>query len=284
MTRDPFKIDGPACISFSGGRTSGMMLKKILDAHGGKLPDDVIVCFANTGKEMPETLDFVRDCADAWNVSIVWLEYAGKNDDGKKLLAVVNHGSCSRDGEPFIRLLKDRNFLPNPVARFCTVELKIRVIHRYLKSIGFMEWTSCIGYRSDESKRIARLGNQDYGKHEEKIAPLSKIGVTKYDVAQFWRDQPFDLQLPNMNGTTMHGNCDLCFLKGGNQVLALIREEPERATWWIKAESLALASKPSGAMFRTDRPSYASMLEMALGHGELFPFHDDKIECMGCTD
>lgn len=32
MTRDPFLIEGPAVISFSGGRTSGYMLRRILDA------------------------------------------------------------------------------------------------------------------------------------------------------------------------------------------------------------------------------------------------------------
>ena len=52
---DVYKIEGPACISFSGGRTSAYMLYKILQAWSGKLPDDVVVCFANTGKEMEET-------------------------------------------------------------------------------------------------------------------------------------------------------------------------------------------------------------------------------------
>ncbi len=66
MTNNPYQIEGPAIISFSGGRTSGMMLRKILDAHGGTLPPDVRVLFANTGKEMLETLDFVRECSDRW--------------------------------------------------------------------------------------------------------------------------------------------------------------------------------------------------------------------------
>lgn len=60
----PYQIEGPALISFSGGRTSAYLLKHILDACGGALPANVIACFANTGKEMPETLDFVGDCRD----------------------------------------------------------------------------------------------------------------------------------------------------------------------------------------------------------------------------
>ena len=61
-----YKIQGPAIISFSGGRTSGYMLYHILEAYDGKLPDDVVVAFANTGKERSETLDFVNDCSGYW--------------------------------------------------------------------------------------------------------------------------------------------------------------------------------------------------------------------------
>ena len=56
-----FLIEGPAVIAFSGGRTSGLMLYRILEAHGGALPDDVVPVFCNTGKEHHATLDFVRD-------------------------------------------------------------------------------------------------------------------------------------------------------------------------------------------------------------------------------
>jgi len=35
---NPYRITEPSIISFSGGRTSGYMLKKILNAFGGKLP------------------------------------------------------------------------------------------------------------------------------------------------------------------------------------------------------------------------------------------------------
>ena len=60
MTNDPFRIDSPTCISFSGGRTSAYMLWRVLMAHGGHLPDEAIVCFANTGKEDEATLRFVH--------------------------------------------------------------------------------------------------------------------------------------------------------------------------------------------------------------------------------
>ena len=55
---DPFQILEPTVISFSGGRTSGYMLWRILQANNG-LPEEAIVTFANTGKEEEATLEFV---------------------------------------------------------------------------------------------------------------------------------------------------------------------------------------------------------------------------------
>lgn len=279
---NPYRIDSPTCISFSGGRTSAYMLYKVLEANEMKLPSEAIVCFANTGKEDEATLQFVKDCQDNWNVPITWLEYVDA-EETKDRWKQVNFESASRDGEPFEALIRKRNYLPNPVSRFCTVELKVRTIHRYLKAHGWKEWESMLGIRADEQRRLAKIGNQDYGKHEEKIAPLGRLGVTKETVGEFWRSQPFDLGLPNMNGVTMHGNCDLCFLKGGAQVLSLIQEKPERAVWWAKMEALALASRPSGAVFRSDRPSYAQMIKFASEQKDMFDPNEETIACF-CGD
>jgi len=125
MSRDPFKIDGPTCISFSGGRTSAYMLWRVLQSNGG-LPSDAVACFANTGKEDEATLRFVRDCGLNWNVPIVWVEY--RNDE--KGFALVDFEPASRVGEPFEAIIRKRNYLPNPVTRFCTSELKIRTMHK----------------------------------------------------------------------------------------------------------------------------------------------------------
>jgi 3'-phosphoadenosine 5'-phosphosulfate sulfotransferase (PAPS reductase)/FAD synthetase len=258
------------------------MLWRVLQDNNGKLPDDAIVCFANTGKECEETLEFVRDCQVNWNVPIVWLEYIAYKDDEPKFQKVTFE-TASRNGEPFKALIVKRGFVPNPVARFCTVELKVRTIHRYLKSIGWKEWDSMLGIRADEQRRLAKIGNQDYGKHEEKIAPLGSSGITKKDIGKFWNEQSFDLGLPNNNGVTMHGNCDLCFLKGAAQILSLIAEKPERAIWWAEIEQLGLAAKPSGANFRTDRPNYAAMLKFTQEQRDMFDPNEEGISCF-CGD
>lgn len=279
--RDPFKIDSPTCISFSGGRTSAYMLWRVLQSNGC-LPQEAVVCFANTGKEDEATLRFVDRCSKEWGVPITWVEYVWA-EEGKDRFKVVDFETASRNGEPFEALIKSRNYLPNPVSRFCTVEMKVRAIHRYLKSIGWTEWDSFIGIRADEQRRLAKIGNQDYGKYEEKVAPLGAVGVTKDMVGEFWRNQPFDLELPNINGVTYHGNCDLCYLKGASQILSLIAEKPERAIWWARMESLELSSQPSGAKFRTDRPSYAEMLKFSKEQRDMFSEQTETIPCF-CGD
>jgi 3'-phosphoadenosine 5'-phosphosulfate sulfotransferase (PAPS reductase)/FAD synthetase len=278
---NPYLITEPTCISFSGGRTSGYMLYKILEAHDMSLPSDAIVCFANTGKECEETLEFVRDCGKNWGVDIHWLEYVYDEVPSNRHKRVTFE-TASRNGEPFAASI-DQNgkpFLPNPVARICTINLKIKVIDKYLKSLGWdhnekMDW---VGIRADEQRRAAKI--------DRSRLPLVSAGVTKRTVGDFWKAQSFDLNLPSVNGVTMHGNCDLCFLKPANQVFTLIQEKPERAIWWMDMEKHAQTSDKTygdGARFRKDRPSYAQMYEYAKNQQNLFDPQEEAIACF-CGD
>ena len=276
---DPFKIIEPTVISFSGGRTSAYMLWRILQSNDG-LPDDAIVCFANTGKEEEATLQFVKDCSDKWNVPITWLEFQ-QAEEPKDRFKVVTFETASRNGEPFWDLIhQSTGYLPNPVARVCTAQLKIRTIHNYCKSIGFkhnenMDW---IGIRADEPRRAAKV--------DISRVPLFADGITRHDISHFWNKQNFDLGLPNMNGVTMHGNCDLCFLKPAHQIQSLIQEKPERAIWWIEAEKSVQTSNKSfgdGGRFRKDRPSYQQMYDYAMNQSDMFDKDEESIPCF-CGD
>ena len=287
MSRDPFKIDGPTCISFSGGRTSAYMLWRVLQSHGGKLPDECIVCFANTGKEEEATLRFVRDCGARWSVPIVWVEYRADAPG----FAVVDFDTASRNGEPFEALIRKRNYLPNPVARFCTVELKILRAVDVMRSRGYDEYENLVGFRADEPSRVAKIRANPSGgtRGVERRAPLADVGVSKYDVMRFWQSHPFDLALSNINGTTPDGNCDLCFLKHSATIMSKIAKEPARAVWWASVEgSIDNPTVKGGGYFRNDRPSYAQMLAFSKDQADAFGHAaaqvDDAIECVGCTD
>lgn len=153
---NPYFITGPALISFSGGRTSAYMLRQILDAHGGTLPDDVVVTFANTGKEREETLRFVHECETRWGVRVHWLEWR----DAKPCYEEVGYNSAARNGEPFAALIAKKNYLPNSVTRFCTTELKIRPMRDFCKALGWKNWTNIIGLRYDEGHRVLKALEQ----------------------------------------------------------------------------------------------------------------------------
>lgn len=272
MIRDPFFLQGPAVVSFSGGRTSAYMLWRILQAHGGELPDDVIVLFANTGKEMPQTLDFVRDCAERWGVPITWVEYAD-HDEVAQRWRVVTYETASRNGEPFAALIRRKKMLPNVIARFCTADLKIRAMHRMLKETrGWTEWTEAVGLRADEMHRVASIKASNEGKRDV-ICPLATAGVTKRDVAAFWQRQNFDLNLPNVNGRTPHGNCDLCFLKPIATVRAIMRDIPGSADWWVEQEHIV------GARWRKDWPPYEQVAANVEASADLFAENGRATDC-----
>jgi 3'-phosphoadenosine 5'-phosphosulfate sulfotransferase (PAPS reductase)/FAD synthetase len=262
---DPFKITEPTCISFSGGRTSAYMLWRVLQAHQMSLPDEAIVCFANTGKEDEATLRFVQDCSTNWNVPIVWLEYQCEKPGYK----IVSFETASRNGEPFEALIRKKNYLPNPIARFCTEELKVKTINKYLDDEG-IDSSTMVGIRADEPRRISKLRERGL------LIPLFDAGVTQNDVQTFWKAQSFNLGLPFRDGVTPLGNCDLCFLKWPQQIMGLIKDNPERASWWAKQEQAI------NATFRSDRPSYGQMHKFLSDQSDMFD-NAGSVECF-CGD
>lgn len=251
MSGNPYFITGPALISFSGGRTSAYMLHEILRAHDGKLPDDVVVAFANTGKEREETLRFVHECGSRWGVKINWLEWRRE----QPYFEEVGFNSASRDGEPFKALIDWKQRLPNSFERWCTEFLKVKTLFAFARSIGMIDggYGEVIGLRNDEGHRILKaLENANFKmKKGVQVArvpprkvffPLAKAKAVKLDVMQFWLGetgrfpsdnlpQGFDLGLDDYEG-----NCDFCFLKGKGIRKRIIRDRPAVASWWSARE------------------------------------------------
>jgi hypothetical protein len=241
MSHPAYKIEGPALISFSGGRTSAFMLHEIIRAHGGSLPDDVKVAFANTGKEREETLRFVYECSVLWNVKVHWLEWC----DAKPCFEVVGYNSASRSGEPFAALIAKKKRLPNWQERWCTEYLKVRPLTAFAQQQGWATgaYAEIIGLRHDEGLRILR-GMDNAEKHGRRcVYPLSRAKITRSDVLSFWKAQPFDLGLQSWEG-----NCDLCFMKGRGLRKRIIRDNPHAADWWNDQEQVL-----GGSFDRRDR-------------------------------
>lgn len=230
MKSNPYKVELPFVISFSGGRTSAFMLAKIIEAHGGTMPAGGHVCFANTGREHEETLVFVEACARNMGIAIHWVERDFTQESGVR---TVDFASASRNGEPFEQLIKKKKTLPNFIRRFCTEELKVRAIAKHMKSIGVAEGTMVVGLRADEPRRVARVRGDVRGGFDY-VVPIADAGHTIEDVNRFWSSMPYDLKLPGNDRA--FGNCDLCFLKGKRIQERVLRAEPDRAAWWQRME------------------------------------------------
>ncbi|WP_174301405.1 3'-phosphoadenosine 5'-phosphosulfate sulfotransferase [Caulobacter sp. S45] len=280
MTADPFLITGPALISCSGGRTSAYMLWRILQAHGGTLPGDVVVAFANTGKEREETLRFVHECGTRWGVRVRWVEWRPQHAMDGDLLAAdpagfeeVGYNSASRAGEPFEDMVRRKQMLPNVTMRFCTTKLKVDTMRRLMLSLGHQHWLNPVGLRYDEGHRVLKqLARNDAGKQRYKaVMPLATGRVTKPDVMRFWLGpsgrfpsstlpQGFDLGLRDHEG-----NCDLCFLKGRGALARLIADGAD-AGWWVRmeAETEARGKMRDRRMMRFSKDrSYAELVRDA---------------------
>lgn len=272
---NPFKIEGPALVSFSGGRTSGFMLHEIVSAHGGVLPQDVFVTFANTGREMPETLDFVRDCGEQFGVEIVWLEYQRREEPAQRWKR-VSYETAARAGEPFDALLAGKKFLPNVVARFCTQDLKIRPMRDFARSQGWDYWTNVVGLRADERYRVASIKASADRERWDIAVPLAAAGVSKHEVSAFWEARNWGLRLPTINGTTPMGNCDCCFLKGEATIAGIMRQRPGRGQWWADKERETRATW-------SKRFSHSRLNELATEPGLLDFLPSERIGDCYCT-
>lgn len=187
----------------------------------------------------------------------------------------VGFNSADRSGVWFEKLIERHNVLPNPLVRYCTKDLKIRTLHRYMRSLGHTSFLDVVGLRADEMHRVERLANSTEAKRA--FAPMAAAGHTENDVLKFWREQPFDLGLQGFEG-----NCDLCFLKRRETLKRIIREGRADPTWWIKMEATKKVS-PDGAghLFR-ETTTFAEIARDAHG-SPMLPMFDDgdehDVEC-----
>ena len=206
-------------VSFSGGRTSAVMTRLVLQKYGGT--HDIVVTFANTGCEHPATLDFVRDCDADFGFGTTWIEAVVDQDHRIGIRPkVVTYETASRRGEPFEEYIRKYG-IPSQSHPQCTSRLKTEPMEWYLrKVIGWEKGTydTAIGIRADEIDRVS-------AKKEEYrfIYPLVKAGVTKDVVRATCALWAHDLKIPGDH----YGNCVWCWKKSLRKLMTLAAESPE---------------------------------------------------------
>lgn len=204
------------CVSFSGGRTSAFMARWIQlsksDTH------HIRYVFANTGQEHPNTLAFVNECDSRWGLGVEWIEAEISREHGVGTRhRVVTYNTASRDGQPFEAMIAKYG-IPNQAYPHCTRELKLAPIKDWQRVNGWTDCLMAVGIRADEIDRM-----QPDAAAKGLIYPLiSWKRMTKSGVIDWWRSQPFDLDVPERLG-----NCVWCWKKTIRKHLTNIVENPE---------------------------------------------------------
>jgi hypothetical protein len=217
-------------VSFSGGRTSGYMTKRVLDTWRDRY-DDIVVIFANTGQEHEKTLEFVHNCDVYFGFNTVWVEGVPQETIGVGSKAkVVTYETASRQGEPFEAAIK-RYGLPSASAPICSDRLKVVPVRNYIREI--LGWNSktydqILGIRADEIDRMSMHAEANRVKY-----PLIGWGVTKTMVLDWWKEQPFDLGLEEL-----YGNCVWCWKKSDRKLYTIAKNTPEYFDFPARMEEL----------------------------------------------
>ncbi|EKT66912.1 phosphoadenosine phosphosulfate reductase family protein [Providencia alcalifaciens] len=206
-------------VSFSGGRTSAY-LTYLLKQIGEKESLNVKFLFMDTGAEHPKTYEFIRNVAKNWNIDLVCLRLVVDPKLGKantyKVISIneICHDlqpwvdACSKYGTPYIH------------GPFCTRTMKLETFERYCRETFGDDYHTWIGIRADEPKRL---------KHRDNISYLADISnFDKQDVLNWWRNQSFDLDIPEHLG-----NCVFCIKKGVNKIALATRDEPNLAKQFL---------------------------------------------------
>jgi hypothetical protein len=212
-------------VSFSGGRTSAFMcwwlisyMSHIYNFH---------FVYANTGLEHEKTLKFVDQVDKYLNLNLTWLEAVINPIKGiGTSYTIVDYKSACKDN----RLFKDMcevYGLMNQTYIHCTRELKIQPIKKFSDDyFGKTNYRRALGIRYDEPKRVK--ADTDY------IFPLATITkITKEDVLNFWKQQPFDLEIDEH-----YGNCVGCYKKSDKKLKMIADESPEHLDPFIELETL----------------------------------------------
>lgn len=275
-------------VSFSGGETSALMTWFILNGPMRDEYDEIVVVFANTGEEREETLEFVRDCDAHFGFDVAWVEavvhHNTRRANSARTVTFATATRMNAENGPFEQSIRKYG-IPNQKFKDCTRNLKQKPIEAYLRDhLGWgRDYDLAIGIRPDE---IDRLSSQAIARRI--VYPLvSRWPMTKPQVNEWWRQQPFRLRLKGYEG-----NCAWCWKKSLRKHITLLRENPAYFAFPHRMESTyayhgpefrkdtSAAPLPDGyrrTFFRANR-SVQDLWHENLLHGDDFtPAADDHV-------
>jgi hypothetical protein len=247
-------------ISVSGGRSSATMAIHIY--NNAKYDDfNKVMCYANTGLERIETIQFIEKLQNYIGQKIHLIEgiYNLNNGVGVRH-KIVDYNNLNMTGAPMWEAIQKRNTgsfdgVPSTATPFCSDMTKKRVIHSFAKEyFGSTKYITAIGYRAEDMpKRISFAEIREMEKTH--IYPL----LTDFDkpfticnLDEYWNKMPFKLEI-----NSKFGNCRLCYKKSDRVIFNTILDDETVIDWYSKAE------KYFGGCFFRGRRTAVDMLEQA---------------------
>lgn len=221
-------------VSLSGGRTSAYL------AHLMKEQDpETEFIFMDTGAEHPKTYEFIRNIAKHWKIRLTCLRVIPNPEMNKpSTYEILTIDQIGPDLEPWKRMLKKYGH-PYVGGAFCTDRMKTVPFIKYCdEKFGRGNYTTWLGMRIDEPKRTTPKAGIRY------LAEISDF--EKQDVIEWWRDQPFDLEIQEHLG-----NCVFCIKKSLQKVALATKDEPEMAAQFIQTLQ-DFDAKPDKVMYRSN--------------------------------
>ncbi len=201
-------------VSFSGGRTSAYLLW--LMEQKRQAGEDVHYVFMDTGCEHPMTYRFIREVVKFWDIPLTVLQVDINPELGQPNGYTVWEPKDIQTKmpvlKPFIDMVKKYG-TPYVGGAFCTDRLKLVPFTKYCDDhFGRGNYTTWIGIRADEPKRLKPKPGIRY------LAELSDF--EKEDILAWWKQQPFDLQIPEHLG-----NCIFCIKKSTQKIGLACKDE-----------------------------------------------------------
>lgn len=207
-------------VSFSGGRTSAYLCKLMIEKFG---VENVDFIFMDTGAEHPKTYDFIRNVNEYFNLNLVCLRGDFNQPLGKgHSYNVVDVNDISCDMKPFSGMV-NKYGTPTVASAWCTSRMKEEVHDKYCNDkYGKGNYQTWIGIRADEPKRLGGVGKRVDLRYMAEITDAEKV-----DVLNFWKKQPFDLEIDEWSG-----NCVFCIKKSNLKLTAAAIDSPEIFEKW----------------------------------------------------
>lgn len=186
-------------LGLSGGKDSAALAVYLHD----KIPN-IEYFFCDTGCELPETYEFLERLKARLGIEITYLnkELIPKDDPE----AIFKHWLTIYNG-----------FLPSAVARWCTKQLKIIPLEKF---IGDDETISYIAIRADED-RDGYISSKD---NINPAYPFKENGITKKDVFQILEDS--GIGFPKYYEWRSRSGCYFCFFQRKIEWIGLYDNHP----------------------------------------------------------